>query len=135
MEAEPSLAMAVQVDDVSQMAVCSEPTIFSCLRNAGVAFATAVREKGLTASEKSVIISSSKRVARQLERSFSKLGVTVKQVQHDEHLGHCKTAIPKLTLAAINKRFSRAHKRNERVAYLAKLISKAKSLFRFMALT
>ena len=117
------LTSQVHIDDLSHESAGSEAGVAKTLAVAGHAFGTAIQAAGFKISAKSVVISSSKRVAKQLQMFFRKhLGAAIKIHHSGEHLGHNRTnAAGKYLYTPLRKRFEKAAVRNRRVTFLAKL--------------
>jgi hypothetical protein len=122
---------AVHVDDIKQQITGTKEEVMKQGIEAGTARVTAIQDKGFTISSKSCIISSSKEVARSLQKYFRhNLAVQTTIPKVAEHLGHARTHRRSLVHSIIRKRFAKASKRVAKIRCLAKQDKRAARLFR-----
>ena len=127
--AAPQLRLTLHVDDFSQeIGASSEEEVCAALLRGGTAFVDEVRRAGLQISSKSVLLSTSPKLAKRVTAAFTKQGVSLEWAQEAEHLGVGRCTHRGRVFTAIAKRFRKAKKRASRVAFLAKKTPKAQSL-------
>ena len=129
-EDSPIVKMMVHVDDFSQEASGSASGILQALTIAGESFIAGAQSSGFSISSKSVVVSTSPKVAKTLQKVFRRQGVEIQVATSAEHLGHNRTngRIGALH-GGLKKRFQRARTRNQRIALLSRHTPKAKRLF------
>ena len=99
----------------------------TALRRGGTAFIDEVRA-GLLISSKSVLLSTSPKLAKRVTAAFKKQGVSLEWAQEAELLRVGRCTHRGRVVTALARRFKKAKKRANRVAFLARTAPKAKNL-------
>ena len=118
------------IDDVCQRTIGSDPAdVCSRSIRAGIAFAESAEGRGLTIASKSVVVSTSPKIAEFVTKEFREAGYDVGAAGSTEMLGVRTQLAGKRDLATAKDRWVKFKARVQRISMLSKVTKQAARLF------